>query len=250
MSFALYAPVPGQFGELTALRNFLISVLPTGTDVILAQVNRVPEPTSANFCVMTPISRARLGTNIDVCIDCAFTGSIAGNVLTVSAMNLGTIVLGHQLLGVDLTGVPIILTQTSGTPGGIGAYTLSVTQGTVTSEVLACGVFEALEPTQICIQIDVHGDPLNDLSADNSQTITTLFRDSWAVDQFASYGYAVTPLFCEAAKQIPWQDENQQIENRWVIDAYLEAKQVVTVPQAFAAAVKVGLIDVDAAYPP
>lgn len=49
---------------LTALRTFLIGILPAGTEVIRGQANRVPEPNSAAFVVMTPLMRERLETNV------------------------------------------------------------------------------------------------------------------------------------------------------------------------------------------
>jgi hypothetical protein len=48
---------------LTALRSFLMLVLPTGTEVVRGLDNRVPEPSGVNFVVMTPVLRARLETN-------------------------------------------------------------------------------------------------------------------------------------------------------------------------------------------
>lgn len=49
---------------LQALGTFLVAVLPTGTDVVTAQDNRVPAPTATNYAVMTPILRSRLATNL------------------------------------------------------------------------------------------------------------------------------------------------------------------------------------------
>lgn len=46
-----------------ALGNFLTLVLPTGTDVLQGQANRVAEPTGQNFVVMWPTGRTRLSTN-------------------------------------------------------------------------------------------------------------------------------------------------------------------------------------------
>jgi len=43
--------------------------VPSGTPVIRSQVNRVPEPKSDNFVMMTPILRTRLATNTDTYID-------------------------------------------------------------------------------------------------------------------------------------------------------------------------------------
>lgn len=49
---------------LIALRAFLLSILPAGTEVVRGLDNRVPEPIGANFVVMTPVLRARLETNV------------------------------------------------------------------------------------------------------------------------------------------------------------------------------------------
>lgn len=49
---------------LQALGTFLVAVLPTGTEVVTAQVNRVPAPSVPNYVVMTPITRVRLATNL------------------------------------------------------------------------------------------------------------------------------------------------------------------------------------------
>lgn len=48
---------------MTAVRAFLLDVLPTGWEVFQGQNNRVPEPTAANFIVMTPAHRVRMSTN-------------------------------------------------------------------------------------------------------------------------------------------------------------------------------------------
>ncbi len=53
-----------ESASLTALRAFLLSVLPAGIEVIQGQDNRVPEPRHQNFVVMTPILRDRLETNV------------------------------------------------------------------------------------------------------------------------------------------------------------------------------------------
>ena len=45
------------------LGNFLTSILPAGTPVLRAQANRVAEPASPNFVMMTPILRGKLGMN-------------------------------------------------------------------------------------------------------------------------------------------------------------------------------------------
>lgn len=52
-----------ESNTLQALGNFLVSVLPTGTAVVVGQDNLVASPQAANYAVMTPILRTRLATN-------------------------------------------------------------------------------------------------------------------------------------------------------------------------------------------
>lgn len=54
---------------LQALGTFLTAVLPTGTDIVVGQDNRVAAPTATNYAVMTPIMRTRLATNLTTYAD-------------------------------------------------------------------------------------------------------------------------------------------------------------------------------------
>jgi hypothetical protein len=54
---------------IAALRTVLLGFLPTGIEVIRAEVNRVPEPEGPDFCLLTPTTRVRLSTNVDSVID-------------------------------------------------------------------------------------------------------------------------------------------------------------------------------------
>lgn len=49
----------------TALRSFIIGVVPSGIEVIRAQVNRVPSPKGPNYIVMNSLRRTRLSTNVE-----------------------------------------------------------------------------------------------------------------------------------------------------------------------------------------
>lgn len=53
-------PSVTQAEAFTALRAFLLSILPSGTEVIQGQQNRVPTPASANFAVMAITSREKM----------------------------------------------------------------------------------------------------------------------------------------------------------------------------------------------
>jgi hypothetical protein len=228
---------------LTTLRSFLLSVLPSGVEVVRGQDNRVPEPAGTNYVMMTPLMRERLETNVDAYSDVAFTGSIAAATLTVTAVSLGAIAVGAQLLGNNLAANTVVTALGTGT-GGIGTYTVSPSQ-TVASQIMAAGTQALLQPTKVTVQLDVHGPA----SADNVQIITTLFRDEYAVDQFTTSNFDVTPLYAGEPHQIPFLNAEQQIEERWTVDVVMQANPIITVPQQFASQLEAILTDVQAQYP-
>src|SRR6185437_2075650 len=129
---------PSQPDLTTAIRTFLLDELPSGTEVVLAQVNRVPEPASSTFVVMTPIRFDRLDTNLDSSLDLKMTGSIAGTTLTVTAVSSlspGAIVVGSMIFGAGVAAGTRVISFGSGT-GGVGTYTISPTQ-TLGSQTLS-----------------------------------------------------------------------------------------------------------------
>jgi hypothetical protein len=58
----------------------------------------------------------------------SFTGSISGTTLTVTAVASGTIITGQVLTGNSATSGTTISSQLTGTTGGIGTYTVSISQ--------------------------------------------------------------------------------------------------------------------------
>lgn len=239
------AVAPTQSSVLKVLRAFLLNVLPSKVEVILAQVNRVPEPKAKDFVLMTPIRRQRLGTNLDGDNDCLFVGSIAGNVLTVSSVLIGILALGATIFGTGIAASTTITSFTSGT-GGPGTYKVSPSQA-LGSANLSCGSIDVVQETEIVVQLDVHGPS----GADNAQIISTLLRDASAVDFMTALNAAVTPLYADDPRQMPFLNAEQQYEDRWVVEAHLQANETVTgTPQQYGDAVSVTVIDVDVAYPP
>lgn len=238
-----FVPSPTQSNILIALRSFLLGTLPNGTEVVQGQTNRVSEPISDDFVVMTPFMQNRLATNIDTYADVSFTASISGTVMMVTAVEFGTIAIGQIVFGVGVSALTKITALGTGT-GGVGTYTVSPSQ-TVLSRKMASGGENLLQPTRVTVQLDVHGPN----SAENAQTISTLFRDDYAVQAFKMAGFDVVPLYSSDPKQLPFENENQQVENRWVIDAVMQANQTLEVPLQFADELDITLIDVDPAYP-
>lgn len=171
-----------ESNTLQAVGNFLVAILPTGTDIVVGQDNRVASPQSTNYAVMTPIMHTRLATNLT-----AYTDTFPGT------------------------------TQTR----------------------------QDTQATMVTIQVDTFGP----LSADLAQLIQTLFRSDWGVDQFATSGFDVTPLYTSEPRQMKFWDESSQVRQRWSIDLMCQTAPVVTVPQDFAGELVVGIVEVDAAYP-
>lgn len=230
---------------LSALRSYLLTVLPAGIEVVKGQDNLVAEPIGPDFVTMTPITRERIETNVDGYSDTAFIGSIAGNTLAVTSISLGAISVGAQLMGNNLAANSVVTALSTGT-GGVGTYTVSPAQ-TVASQIMAAGTSTLLQPVKVTIQLDVHGPN----SADNTQLVTTTWRDEYAVDllALANSGYDLAPLYHSEPQQMPFLNAEQQIEERWVVDLALQANPVVTIPQQFASQIEANLVEVQAQYP-
>lgn len=241
-------PTPSTQNAITQLGKFLKAVLPDGVEVIQAQVNRVPEPAGKEFVVMTPLRQDRLRTNVHSGEDAKFTGSISGTALTVTAVEIGTVEIGRVLFGVGVA--PNTKITAGPTGGGPGAYTVSVSQ-TLASQVLSAGADDIEQGQKLTVQIDFHSaDPL--VEGDMAATVSTLMRDGYAVRQFASQtpNYGVVPLLADDPRQMPFINEAQQYEWRWIVEALLQVNVVVSVPQEFADSATVEVISVDATYPP
>lgn len=239
---------PTQSDVQAALRSFLLAVMPPNTDVVVAQQNRVPEPKCPNFVIITPTRFKRLATNIDESGDVSFLGSISGTVLSVEAMDMGTIAVGATLFGPGVSQNTTIVAPITGT-GGVGTYSVSPAQN-VPSGTMAAGVQSIQQNVELTAQLDFHS-ALTTTAGDMAQVFSTLFRDQYASTQFEgqSPNYGVSPLYCEDPAQRPFLNEAQQVEWRWVVDAYLQVDQVVTVPLQYADVLKVVAKSVDVIFP-
>lgn len=227
---------------MSVLREFLLGILPPGTEVVQGQVNLVAEPVGTNFVVFTPLSRKRLATNRTDYEDAQISGSISGDTLTVTSVEYGAVRVGAPVFSTTPgavspgTAVKAFLAAS----GGPGTYQVSPPQ-TVAAGTLYAGVTCAQQDTALTVQIDVHGPE----GGDNVQVITTLFRDRYACDEFADSGLAIQPLYTSEPHQMPFRNGEQQIEWRWTTDAVIEIRPIVQRPQEFADAVSVGLSLVD-----
>lgn len=230
----------------TVLRGVLAAILPDmgKANIVLGQINKVPQVKAEDFIVMWPLRRDRIETNVDDYQDTAFTASIAGTVMTVTEVLVGTMAVNRQVFGTDVLDNTKIVAPLVVNPDGTGTYTVSPGQ-TLSSRKLASGVAQLTQPTKMTAQVDVHGPK----SADNAQVISTLLRDDYGVNLFDPDVSGVTPLYADDPRQGPYRNEQQQIENRWMVEAVLQINPTVTVPQQFADQASIELVDVDATYP-
>jgi len=235
---------PAQSRVQVALRSFLLSILPDGTEVIEGQDNRVPEPETNDFVIITAIRRERIETNIDTYADARFVGSIVGDTMTVDEVDFGAIVIGRYVFGTGVAPGTQVIALGNGS-GGPGTYIVSPSQD-LSQRVMADGVQNILQPTKLVFQLDIHGPA----SADNAQTISTLFRDAYAVSAFAALDDLVVPLHADDPRQMAFINGENQYEDRWIVEACLQVDAAVGVPQQFADTAVVGVINVDASYPP
>lgn len=247
---------PTQSNVQAALRAFLLAVLPaTGSDgqpvaVVAGINNRVPEPNATNFVVMTPINFVRLATNLDGFQAVNFIGSIAGTVLTVEEIVSG----GEILLGATVSngtgGTSTQITGFGNGSGGTGTYLVSP-QAMAAEGPFFAGARSMTQSARVVVQCDFHA--ADNTASDMAQTVATALRDEYGVNFFAALDAplnGVVPLHADDPRYMPFVNDQEQWEWRWVLDVHLEVEQIVTVPQTYADSATIDVIDVDAAYPP
>lgn len=83
---------------------------------------------AANPNIMSCTASVAASTN-------SFTGSISGQLLNVTALSVGTIVAGTTISGTGITGGTKITGQISGTAGGVGLYTVDISQVVVSTAI-------------------------------------------------------------------------------------------------------------------
>jgi len=107
---------------------------------------------------------------------------------------------------------------------------------------MGAGIANYQQNTNLVIQCSIHGDAHS--STDNAQVISTMFRSQYATDWFESNYPVAVPLYADDPKQVPFINDQQQFEYRWIVDANLQINPVISVPQEFADAVSVTINEV------
>lgn len=89
---------------------------------------------------------------------------------------------------------------------------------------------DAMQSTQVTIQADIHGP----VSADNAAKLSTLFRDQFGVSSFQDQGFDLAPLYTSDPRQMPFDNGEQQVEERWTIDLTMQANVTISTAMQFA----------------
>lgn len=242
---------PTQSNVQAALRLFLLSLLPDGWEVISGGDNRVGEPQASTFVVMNQLRQTRLRTNIDSDADCRFTASISGDAMTVTAVQIGTISPGAVVFAPGIAPGTKVVSGPSG--GGPGVYAVSISNSLV-SQTMAAGRTEIEQGAEVVVQLDFHDASM--ASGDAAAIITTGFRDEYATQFFEDLGASdavydgIAPLYADDGRLVPFINENQQHEWRWIVEVHLQANKVVMVPTQYADSVEITPVSVDASFPP
>lgn len=210
---------------------------------------RVPEPAAGDFVVVSSLRYDRLEYNEPTFGDNICVGSIAGATLTVTSVARGTLAPGQLLTDYaypdgNIQPDTAIVSQLSGATGGVGTYQVSVAQ-TLASETLYAGTRQDLVGTKWTVQLDVHGPN----SANNAGTLATILRSERGVDFFSNQNPSIVPLYCDDERLLPFENAEEEVEWRWVMEACFEIGNVVTTPQMFFDEVVLETVNVQANYP-
>lgn len=140
------------------------------------------------------------------------------------------------------------------------------------NDQIATGYRLSTQETEYTVQIDFHGPN----SSDYAQIFTTLWRDDAAASFFetamltknlgtgtqnittdtgaflvATYLINAAPLYCQDPRQMAFINGESQYEERWSVDAVMQLNPCITTVQQFAESLgPVGIVSVDAVYPP
>jgi hypothetical protein len=244
-------PTPTVLDIFASLQSFLAAVLPPDVVIQQAQPNRVAEVAAPRFVLMSPPAFKRLETNINSSADAVFTGSITGPTMTITAVDprfpTAEIGIGTPVQGVGITVGTAVTAVLTGS-GQIGTYTVNNPQ-TFGPGTISCGGTTIQMNVTAAIQLDFHSSDTT--SGDLANVVSATMRDRFAIDQFAnqSPNYGVVPLYADDAIQAPFQNDQAQIEWRWIVSALLQANITVVVPTQFADSVALTLKSLYATFP-
>lgn len=93
-----------------------------------------------------------------------------------------------------------------------------------------------MSPKRIDVQVDFFGPS----ACDQIAAVKGVYRTAYCASQFPA---GIAPLFCSDERQTSLTNAEQQYEDRWTITASLQYNPSVYLPQQFASALKVNILE-------
>lgn len=159
------------------------------------------------------------------------------------------------LLGVLGAGWQVVVTQDNRVPmpngnfvtmTRMGAALLSTPRSKWVDPGTNPGSDQAKTSARARFQLDFYGAG----AADAIHIVSTLFRTRYSCDKFAGSGLEVQPLYAEDPRNTTMVNAEQQYQERWTMDAFLQFNPVVTVDLEFASSLTATVVEVDTKFPP
>lgn len=174
---------------------------------------------------------------------------MADTPISITQTQIFTLLRAFFLLLVDGATVEIVQGQGNRVPMPEGDNFVIITPGKSTQMATPVASYDSdaqtmsiAQSTEIRISVDCYGP----LSGNLARVFTMALRSSYACDQMPG----IAPLYADDAVQFPLVDGEQQFEERWRFDSVLHYTPAISVPQQSALEVTIGVISVDATYPP
>jgi hypothetical protein len=135
------------------------------------------------------------------------TGSIAGDVLTVTAVSSGTLVPGGILSGTNVATGTQIVSQLTGTAGGVGTYAVNIPEQTVASTTIS-ETYGTLTVTAVSSGALGIGDVLSGTNVTTGTAITALGTGTGGIGT-----YIVSPTQTAASATIT---AGTSVQTKWI----------------------------------
>jgi hypothetical protein len=140
-----------------------------------------------------------------------------------------------------------------GLPNGVFCYmtTLRLTGlSTNKTEWNALALTEAnSRSTEWACQLDFYSDTMGP-GGTNAWSVAQLIRTSYAYDFFADLPAGVQPLYATDPINTTMINGEAQYQERYTLEFHAQFNPVVTTPLAFADTLSIGIVEVDAKFPP
>lgn len=175
-------PLATPLATLTALAAGTVTLTINGSPVTSGSINL---SSATSYSDVAAIVETALGYS-----DAQFTGSIAGNVLTVTGISSGAIHAGQALVATGVAAGTKVVSQLTGGAGGVGTYQISATLGApVSSESMSSGALQVAYDSQLDAFVLTVGTP----GTSGSITVANASGIATALKLTAAKGAQVSP---------------------------------------------------------